>query len=523
MATVVHLGAQPKDEVITFEKAFGEFSSAEDSSNAAGHRRRKAKRMQGRAERQAARQARRAARLAAKLARRQARADARAARKATKDGSADSSANPSANPCTPTPDGNGGFTDGNGNPVDANCNPVAASAPTAGGTNPNNGQNPNAAAASQGQSGGGDSGGGGSDDGSGDDGSQDGGGGDDGGGSSDPDVGDDSGSGGGQGSGNGGGGHKRHKKQQQSDDSGSDDSDDSQDSGDSGDDSKQEDTNDDTTTDKSNDGESYDSDGDDVGDASDYFDGGVGAEDYFNEFADGSKKSKINPAVADLAKKIEWNKELVSRLRVLKAKQIGEYKDTTETQHKITDSLNRISQLQNDLDKYSKFEGKFSSDGSFSCASGTTAPTEQMVKSRANEIKGAKRLAYNERLNLHKGIKSSKHLEEAKNHAIRKGHAGSETPVDAELNPEFATQTIKVPPQDKRSNAEGTGLNGLDLRQDYDAPFTRIVELESDFTGAEVKDKLKANWKGLAIGAAIGIGVIVVVKLIGKNKAAKTV
>ena len=63
-----------------------------------------------------------------------------------------------------------------------------------------------------------------------------------------------------------------------------------------------------------------------------------------------------------------------------------------------------------------------------------------------------------------------------------------------------------------------TGLNGLDLVNDFDAPDARTVELQSNMTGAEFKDKVKSNWKGIAIGAGIAVGVILAVKLIGKSK-----
>lgn len=445
--TVVHLAPEPKGEIITFEKAFGEFSKADDldeegeeehsNLHGRGRARRQKRRMQ--------RQANKTARQAARQARKAARVAARVARKAAKHAGDDASAE------APAPDPNA---------VDPNAAPVPdASA-----------QDPNAGAVATDQSGGQDQsqggGSGGQVDGSGSQ-SQDSGGNsggnDD--GSNDPDVGDDSGNGGGQGSGGS-----------------------SEDDGDSGDGSE----------------------------SSDYFDGVKGAEDYYSEFTDGEKKTKVKPAVADLAKKIEWNKELLARLRVKMAEQKGSNQDTRQTKREIDERVLRIGQLESVMKRYANFEGDFSSaDGMFSYASGIQS-TPQMAKERMNEIHVAKKMAFSERKKLHKG----KHK-----HEFKKGSGGSETPVDKELNPHFSTEKIVVPAlthADANSSANGvTGLNGLDLVNDFDAPDVRVVELKSNITGAEVKDKIKSNWKGIAIGAGIAVGVILAVKLIDNTKTSK--
>lgn len=212
--------------------------------------------------------------------------------------------------------------------------------------------------------------------------------------------------------------------------------------------------------------------GEDSEEDSDSFDGVMGAEDRFNELTDG--KVKISPIVADLTKKVEWNKELISKLNIQKAGLQGRNTDSSDVSKQIAERKARIGELEAKLSEYSNCQGEYS------MASGK--PPMALLKRRQEEVLRGRNFA----------------------RRYRKGHHN--TPVSKGLHPQFGSNRIVVPAQMK-SNA--TGLNGLDLVDDFDAPDARFIELQSNAAG---EDKKKINWTGIVIGGVVAVGVIWAIK-----------
>lgn len=250
--------------------------------------------------------------------------------------------------------------------------------------------------------------------------------------------------------------------------------------------------------------------GDDSG-----FDGVMGAEDRFSDFNDESTV-QVSPPVGDLAKKIEWNKELVSRLRIKRAIALGKDGDVDPIDIEINNRLLRIAELEAVMGKYSRFEGEFSMANGlfteFSNAEGKKSIPAAKKRQRAQEIRKARKQARIERIATRKNNKNAKRLENRKNKVLSRGYAGDVTPVESELNPEFSKQRIVIPAEEIGSF---TGINALDNKNDYDSPRTRVVELKSNADGT----KTGVNWKGIAIGvgvAAVAIWAIRKYKVLGK-------
>jgi len=79
------------------------------------------------------------------------------------------------------------------------------------------------------------------------------------------------------------------------------------------------------------------------------------------------------------------------------------------------------------------------------------------------------------------------------------------------LGADIAPSRVDVP----ASNATGTGINALDLQDDFDSPNARVVELTSNADG----DKKKIPWKPILIG--VGIGAVVIATIIVLKKKGK--
>jgi hypothetical protein len=103
------------------------------------------------------------------------------------------------------------------------------------------------------------------------------------------------------------------------------------------------------------------------GDSSENFDGVMGAEDRFAEFSD-SDTLQVHPSVQDLANKIEWNKELISRLEVQAAIARGKDESTDPIYNEINKRLLRITELENQLHGYANGLGNFSSANGCYCS-----------------------------------------------------------------------------------------------------------------------------------------------------------
>ena len=103
------------------------------------------------------------------------------------------------------------------------------------------------------------------------------------------------------------------------------------------------------------------------GDSGENFDGVMGAEDRFAEFSD-SEDLKVHPSVQDLANKIEWNKELISRLEVQAAIARGKDESTRNIYNEIDKRIIRIKELENQLHGYAIGAGNFSSANGCYCS-----------------------------------------------------------------------------------------------------------------------------------------------------------
>ena len=236
----------------------------------------------------------------------------------------------------------------------------------------------------------------------------------------------------------------------------------------------------DNSSDDSSD-DSGDYSGDDSEDESG-FDGLIATEDYFSEFND-EGRVRVTPKVKELTKKIEWNKAVISALKQKRSLALkeGSQEKVADIDSRIFGHAQRIQELESNLSTYSNATG---------------------TKSH-REIKKGKAMA---RKNLKMDMRNHRRAKESLKYGksmLKKGHGGSETPVEADLNPSFSRNRIVVDAEDK-SRATGTGLNGLDLQNDFDAPEARYIELTSNIEG----DKKKINWTGIAIGVVVAGAII---------------
>lgn len=207
----------------------------------------------------------------------------------------------------------------------------------------------------------------------------------------------------------------------------------------------------------------------------DNFDGVMGAEDRYNEMQDKNDIS-VNPAVQDLADKCIWNEKLIEALKMQRKNATGNPQEISKT---ILVRAKRLKDLNNELIDYANCCGNYSNaDGS-----------PETVNSRKREVMMARKRAHMKAIKKH-------------NHP----HGGDTTPVNAELNPIIEKNRIVVPAE-STSNANGTGINGLDNIDDYDAPTIREFYLGADgsFT------------KGIDLGS-IAVGVLLAVGFIALNK-----
>jgi hypothetical protein len=244
-------------------------------------------------------------------------------------------------------------------------------------------------------------------------------------------------------------------------------------------------------------------------------DGIIALEDGYSELA----VSKINPGVQQTANKVEWNKELISRLEDKKDENPAK---SSEINSKIDNCMKRIAELELQLSKYQNFEGDFSSaDGEFyefSEARGRRKTSPEQKRGRLSEVVRAKKKAISERKSVQSDNSIKRKLKRSFPPAVamRKfkqmkarrmaENGGDVTPVESDLNPEFSEQRIEIPAEETgTSSANGTGLNGLDLQRDFDAPRARYVELSSNAEGDQDK---KVNWTSILLAVGI-VGVTI--------------
>jgi len=271
------------------------------------------------------------------------------------------------------------------------------------------------------------------------------------------------------------------------------------------------------------------------------FDGVMGAEDRFAEFTDGG--IKVNPTVQDIANRIEWNKELISRLRIKAANQRGQNLSTDETLMDIEKRKLRITELENQIQGYANAEGEFSSANGCYCSydgmnddmdsdfdgdgldgtdlmnafdgegldgEGLMSSAEgmrmrrNMPKNRLQQqrIAGKRRKEVGRAYSLARAERNKNTIGKRTNNLVAKqqrvqnaiSKRTNVTPVSSSLRPAISPNRIEV-----SLNASGTGNIGLDNVNDFDAPSSRIFEMTSGADGS----KNPINVKGVLIGVGI--------------------
>lgn len=190
------------------------------------------------------------------------------------------------------------------------------------------------------------------------------------------------------------------------------------------------------------------------------FDGVMGAEDRFSEFSD----SDIEPEIQDTVNKLVWNKELIKRLENQRNAVGGNRKQGFSRQ--IIARKKRLNELQSQLDGYCNVEGNY-----------LNADGKMVAGKRRADVARAYGVAMRKRNRI---------------------HAPKFTPVAKGLNPQIAPNRIVVP-----ATSSFTGLNGLDLQEDFDAPRVREIML-----GADGSTSSKISWTSVAIGVAAGVAAI---------------
>lgn len=206
------------------------------------------------------------------------------------------------------------------------------------------------------------------------------------------------------------------------------------------------------------------------------FDGVMGAEDRYNEMQD-TNDIIVNPTVQDLADKTVWNEKLIEALKLQRKNATGNPQEISKT---ILIRAKRLKDLNGELVDYANACGNYSNaDGS-----------PEVITARKREVMMARKRAKAKCARPQQG----------------RGYAGDVTAVNADLNPVIGKNRIVVP-SESTSNATGTGINGLDNVDDFDAPAIREVFLGADgsFT------------KGIDLGS-IAVGVLLTVGFIALNK-----
>lgn len=243
---------------------------------------------------------------------------------------------------------------------------------------------------------------------------------------------------------------------------------------------------------------------------------GYGEEEYTEDeysFEGAVKKgvAKIAPQVTTTAKKIEWNKEYVALLGVSLGKLKTQLeKATTSTQFQDIGAKIELteSQIEKHTERIAELEDMF---GDYSEASGG-----KNRRKRKAEISLAKRNARKER-KYARSERRKAHKEKRAQKRLAKGQG--DIPVEADLNPELSDQTIEIEPTENfggpNATGGGTGLIAIDERNLADSPSIKSVNVASNFSGPSTIAGI--DTKKVLIGVAVGVGIIIAIKLITKK------
>ena len=248
----------------------------------------------------------------------------------------------------------------------------------------------------------------------------------------------------------------------------------------------------------------------------DGFDGVTLSDDSFSEMDDNASSNKIPvPAgLVELCNKIEWNRELISRLEDRRKRGV---QNPSEISKQIIERKKRLADLQSDLDMYLGFVADFSgADGRTMVSSRKSGqPTKGQMRKRQVQVANARMKAM-----------KMKAYGMGKQTAMSKGRDGGDvTPVDVELQPEIQKQRIVVPPSSP--GFSGTGIMGLDNSEDFgarvldirmgadagydlpiDQPYSPFSHLDGDtfaYAGGDEKSTTtKINWTAVLVGVGVG-------------------
>jgi len=210
----------------------------------------------------------------------------------------------------------------------------------------------------------------------------------------------------------------------------------------------------------------YNEDGDYVGEESGYL-----ADYDTGENFDG-KVIDVDPRIQNTVDKLAWNAECVKRLEQKRKVMPNKAQAISK---KILEHKRRFNELKSGIDDYSN-------------ADGDDMPRRKMMVKRAWVISKGK----------------IKNAGRKKPMVIRP--ADDLIPVAADLNPAFSPNRIVVPGQTKSYVTGNTGLTGLDLQDDFDAPRVREVFLGADGSKSGI------SWGSIAIGVAVGVAAVWAVK-----------
>ncbi len=237
--------------------------------------------------------------------------------------------------------------------------------------------------------------------------------------------------------------------------------------------------------------------------------------------------AKINPIVADTARKIEQNKEAICLMQ-------GQCNRLSQTNpasaNKLQAQINKrqtiLNNLESDLANYCKFEGDYSE----------ARGGRKAVSKRKAEVRQAKKLARKERKEVGKLRRAEKKVKRSSKRpkgkprnpsgigrgiGLRRKKSLTEsefTEVDEKLNPEFGEERIVIPAEEVANFVatetlnNRTGLIGLDEQYDYDAPETRQFDLKFSNAVGDAKSGSKIDIKSIAIGVGLGVLAIYLVK-----------
>lgn len=215
----------------------------------------------------------------------------------------------------------------------------------------------------------------------------------------------------------------------------------------------------------------YDEEGDYIGEESGY----LADYDAGNNFS--GKQIDVDPQIQDAVDKLAWNAECVKRLEAKRKLMPNKAQVISK---KILDHKKRFNELKSGIDDYSNCCGDYSSaDGQ-----GEMMRRKMMVKRAWGISKGK--------------IKNA-------GRPMAQKPADDVVPVTADLNPHFSPNRIVVPNQQK-SYATGTGLNGLDLQDDFDAPDVREIYLGADGSKSDIV------WSSVVLGVGLGIAAVWAIK-----------